>query len=383
MSHLLDLVCFAHLGWDFVYQRPQHLMSRCATERRVFYIEPPVFDGTVATLEVRKREGVLHVVTPHLPPELDTVPLAEALGEEGVIAALCEPLSAFLAEEGIGDFIAWYYSPMALACTRQLHPVVTIYDCMDELAAFADGPARMPALEQELLDRADLVFTGGQSLYEAKRDRHPRVYAFPSAVDVAHFSRARSGGQDPADQSPIPHPRLGYCGVLDERLDWDLISAVADLRPDWHWVMVGPVAVQKFNPDHLPRRPNIHYLGMKSYNELPSYLAGWDVATVPFARNAATRYVSPTKTPEYLAAGKEVVSTSIRDIVNPYHELGLVHIGDTPSNFIGAVESAMDEDATEHIRAADRFLASMSWDQTWAEMKRLIEDAVTAATAKN
>ena len=381
MHDLLDLICFAHLGWDFVYQRPQHLMSRFARNGRVFYLEPPVFDAPNPRLVVDARHGGVRVVTPHLPPALNQVPLAAALGEDGVVDSLHPLIDRLLIEQGIHDFIGWYYTPMALNATRHLRSLVTVYDCMDDLAAFADGPPAMPALEQELLARADLVFTGGYSLYEAKRALHPRVYPFPSGVDAAHFAQARDGLPDPADQAAIPHPRLGFYGVLDERLDLDLIAGVADARPEWHQVIVGPVAPHKFDPALLPHRPNIHYLGMKSYDELPAYLAGWDVATMPFARNRATRYISPTKTPEYLAAGKPVVSTSIRDVVRPYGEQGLARIADTPAEVVAAVEGTMGEDASRRLREADAFLAGLSWDRTWADMDRLIAAATRAPAA--
>ena len=183
-----------------------------------------------------------------------------------------------------------------------------------------------------MLARADLVFTGGQSLYEAKRGQHPRVFAFPSSVDAAHFARARRATDDPADQAAIPHPRLGFFGVIDERMDLDLLAAIADARPDWHLVIIGPVV--KVDPASYRERANIHYLGKKDYQELPGYLAGWDVALLPFAINESTRFISPTKTPEYLAAGKPVVSTPIRDVVRPYGMRGLVHIAATADDFV-------------------------------------------------
>jgi UDP-galactopyranose mutase len=250
---------------------------------------------------------------------------------------------------------------------------------MDELSAFKGASPLLRGLESELLSRADLVFTGGQSLYEAKRDRHPRVHAFPSSIDAAHFGRAREMSEEPADQSPIPRPRLGFFGVIDERLDTELLDEVARMRPEWQLVMVGPVV--KIDEAALPRRPNIHYLGMKSYEELPAYLAGWDVALLPFARNDSTRFISPTKTPEYLAAGKPVVSTSIRDVVRPYGQEGLVRIADSAEEFVAACEAALREDSGERQSRVDAFLAQNSWDKTWSRMSELINGAVKARAA--
>jgi UDP-galactopyranose mutase len=250
---------------------------------------------------------------------------------------------------------------------------------MDELSAFKGAPRSLKENETKLFERADLVFTGGHSLYEAKRHQHRNVYAFPSSIDAPHFAQARSAATEPEDQRDIPRPRLGFFGVIDERMDIELLDAVAQARPDWQLVIIGPVV--KIDPDDLPRRANIHYLGGKSYAELPAYLAGWDVALLPFARNDSTRFISPTKTPEYLAAGRAVVSTSIRDVVRPYGELGLVHIADTPAEFVEAVEKAMGENAAARMRKVDDFLGQTSWDQTWGRMNELVEDAVAARRA--
>jgi UDP-galactopyranose mutase len=364
-----DLVCLSHLRWDFVYQRPQHLLSRCARERRVFFVEEPVFGKGPLRLELKERDGGVIVAAPHLPEDLTS-----EVARDAALAGLVELL---LAGQGVKDFVLWYYTPMALRFTRSLRPRATVYDCMDELSAFRGAPPLLRTLEQELLARADLVFTGGQSLYEAKRGRHPRVYAFPSSIDRAHFARARAADTaDPADQSAFGRPRLGFFGVIDERFDAELIAEVARLRPAWQLVLIGPVV--KIDPAGLPRRENIHYLGMKSYEELPRYLAGWDVALLPFARNESTRFISPTKTPEYLAAGRPVVSTSIRDVVRPYGEAGLVRIADSPEDFVAACEAAMSEDAASRVERVDAFLAQTSWDRTWARMRELIEEVVAA-----
>jgi glycosyltransferase involved in cell wall biosynthesis len=359
-----DLVCLSHLRWDFVFQRPQHLMTRHARRRRVFFVEEPVFDGGPAA-SLREDLGV-RVLVPHLPPDLAP---ADAAREHRAL------VDSTLRSQGVRDPILWYYTPMALSWTGGLGSSLTVYDCMDELSAFRGAPPALLEEEARLLQRAHVVFTGGASLYEAKRGRHPNVHCLPSSVDVAHFRRARGPLAEPADQAAIPRPRLGFFGVLDERLDLELLAGVADLRPDWHWVMVGPVV--KVDPAALPRRPNIHYLGAKRYEELPAYLAGWDVAVLPFARNEATRFISPTKTPEYLAAGRPVVSTSIRDVVQPYGEQGLVRIADRPEEFVAAAEAAMLIDAGDEgwRRRVDAALSRMSWNRTWARTERLIRDA--------
>ena len=356
-----DIICLSHLRWDFVYQRPQHLMSRWAPERRVFFVEEPELGDGPPRLDIRTRADGVRVVIPRLP--VGTGP-AEADRAQRTL------LDELLEDRAIQDYVLWYYTPMALGFTDHLRPVATVYDCMDELSAFAFAPPAMHAREAELIERADLLFTGGQSLYEAKRGRHPRVYAFPSSVDLDHFCRAREPLAEPPDQATVARPRLGYFGVIDERMDLDLLAGLAKARPDWQIVMVGPHI--KVDPATLPRYRNIHYLGPKRYEDLPSYLAGWDVALLPFALNESTRFISPTKTPEYLAGGKPVVSTPIRDVVRPYGQGGLVRIADGADAFVRAVTAALAEDADARLALVDPFLEQTSWDGTWQRMRELL-----------
>jgi UDP-galactopyranose mutase len=376
-----DLVCLSHLRWDFVYQRPQHLLSRCARDRRVFFCEEPIWlegadAGQPPRLDVSRRDDGVYVVQPRLPGGLSFAD-SERMQQD--------LLDELFTTHAIRRYVCWYYSPMPLGFTRHLRPVATVYDCMDELSAFAGAPPLLREREQELFERADLVFTGGQSLYEAKRDQHHSVHAFPSSIDVAHFGRGRQvvpDAEGPQDQAGVGHPRLGYFGVIDERMDLELVAGVADARPDWHIVMIGPVV--KIDPATLPQRANIHWLGGKDYKALPAYIAGWDVALMPFARNESTRFISPTKTPEYLAAGKPVVSTSIRDVVRPYGTQGLVSIADTVADFVAAGERELQRgrDAAERakwLHEVDAFLTGNSWDSTWERMQRLI-DGVTRST---
>ena len=371
-----DVVCFCHLIWEFVWQRPQHLLSRFARHSRVYFVEDPCWHHDPADhqiephLEIKVKENDLKVVVAHLPVQLQDHP-AEA---DAIQEAL---LRTYFAAEGVADFVAWYYTPMALGKSRSLRPAVTVYDCMDELAAFAFAPPELLAREQELLARADLVFTGGQSLYEAKQGRHPAVYAFPSSIEKEHFGRARTGLPDPVAQTAIPHPRIGFFGVIDERFDAELVRALAARRPDWHFVLLGPVV--KIDPATLPRALNIHYPGGQPYAELPAFVGHWDVAALFFARNASTRFISPTKTPEYLAAGRPVVSTSIRDVVRPYGERGLVQIADTPAEWEAAIETALHQATDPAWQAAvDALLATMSWDNTWQQMVTLVQGRLAA-----
>jgi UDP-galactopyranose mutase len=282
-------------------------------------------------------------------------------------------LDFLLSGNDIHTYISWYYTPMALRWSSHLRPILTVYDCMDELSAFAGAPAGMADAERSLLKRTDLVLTGGHSLYCAKRALHPHVHEFASGVDVDHFSSARRPRPDPIDQVDIPHPRIGFFGVLDERLDRELLAGMAEKAPGWHFVMIGPVT--KIDPKTLPAAPNLHYLGAKAYAQLPDYIAHWEVAMLPFARNDATRYISPTKTPEYLAAGRPVVSTSIADVVTPYREQQLVRIADTPEEFVDAIREALCEQPDDRVMRADAMLQRMSWDNIWSRMSHLIDEA--------
>ena len=367
------LICFSHLRWNFVFQRPQHLMTRFAQTKRVIVFEEPMAadDGVGAWLEVREDQGVT-VATPRLPTGLS----AEAATD--VLRAL---LDGLVAERGVEKPIAWYYTPMMLAFSRHVAEgaAAVVYDCMDELSNFKFAPESLRQLERDLVGLADVVFTGGYSLYEAKRGWHTNIHPFPSSVDRTHFGKARTltDADAPADQAALPHPRLGFYGVIDERMDLQLLGELADAHPEWSIVMVGPVV--KVDQADLPRRANIHYLGGKSYAELPAYLAGWDVALAPFAINESTRFISPTKTPEYLAGGKPVVSTGIVDVRRHYGELEAVCVADTHEAFIQGCEAALalGKAKTSTWRdAVEVALAELSWDKTYARMAALVDEAV-------
>jgi glycosyltransferase involved in cell wall biosynthesis len=346
-------------------------MARCARLHRVVFFEEAMFDAPEPELELR-AEGPVTVAVPHLPPGMP-VQLAEQ--------AQRKMIDRVLYELDHPRPVLWYLTPNAIAFTHHVRPRAVVYDCMDELSLFQDAPAGLAEREALLFTHADVVFTGGHSLYEFKRDRsqHRNLHPFPSSVDVPHFARARTAMVDPEDQVAIARPRVGFFGVIDERMDLALIAELADLRPDLQFVMLGPIA--KIAPDSLPRRINLHWLGTKSYDQLPAYLAGWDVAILPFARNDATRFISPTKTPEYLAAGKPVVSTSITDVVKPYGREGLAWIADTADEFSAAIDEALRSDPVARLAHADAFLATMSWDRTWERMWAHVQRAIESRAA--
>ncbi|MEP6927008.1 MAG: glycosyltransferase [Ginsengibacter sp.] len=370
----MDLICFTHINWNFVYQRPQHLLTRFAHYYRVFVIEEPLYNGPENFYEfTHEAENNIWLVTLHISKETPTSEISNTL--KALIDSLINSMN-------IKQYLLWYYTPMALIYSDHLKPEIIVYDCMDELSAFKFAPPKIKEIEAKLLLRADVVFTGGYSLYEAKKHLHHNIHAFPSSIDKKHFMVARKPQKDPADQFNIPYPRIGFYGVLDERLDIQLLESMALSRPHWHFILIGPII--KIDADTLPKRDNIHYLGPKKYNELPGYLAGWDIAMLPFALNESTKYISPTKTPEYLAGGKPVISTSIKDVVTPYGQKGLVHIADTCEEFINAAEIIFKgNDKDKWLHKVDEFLENISWNLTWHQMSALIDEALQSKLLPN
>lgn len=354
------LLCFSHLSWNFVYQRPQHLLTRFSKFYQVFYFEEPKIGDSDRYL-VNIQDGV------------SIVELFVSGHDDTTNERIQDLINQVLKEYDIENYINWYYTPMALQFTDHLNPEKIIYDSMDELSAFRFAPPHLLELEDRLFKIADVVFTGGNSLYEAKKNRHHNIHAMPSSIDKAHFGKARKIQHEPEDQMQIGFPRLGFFGVVDERFDIELLREVSAQRPEWQFVIIGPVV--KINPDDLPQAHNIHYLGPKTYTELPQYIAHWDIALILFALNESTEFISPTKTPEYLAAGKPVISTPIKDVVQPYGNAGLVQIVNDADSFIAAAAKILDDTEKEHwLSMVDHFLENDSWDHTFNRMNALINN---------
>jgi UDP-galactopyranose mutase len=363
----LDIVCLSHLRWDFVYQRPQHLMTRFAARHRVFFVEEPIPGDDV--LGVTSRPCGAEVLVPQIRPR----PADQA---DRIQQSL---IGDHLAARGVTRPLLWYYTPMALRFTSGIDSAAIVYDCMDELSAFQGAPAALADRERELFDCADIVFTGGHSLYRAKRTLHPHVHAFPSSVDVEHFASARSARSRRHDDSLSRSLHVGFMGVVDERFDTRLLEGLARARPEWRITILGPVV--KIDPATLPRLSNIVYTGLQRYEDLPHFLSEWDVALMPFVLGPVTRHISPTKLLEYFAAGLPVVSTAIPDVVAPYGDEGHVRIADDVERFVAAVEAAASEDSESRRRRVDAVLAATSWDSTWEAMSLLIAARLSATAA--
>jgi glycosyltransferase involved in cell wall biosynthesis len=370
-SNSILVLCFSHLRWNFVYQRPQHLLTRCAAQADVHMWEEPLFELRDRPALARSiGRGGVTVLTPMLSYGLDN---------DAVEAAQRSLLSEYLSDRSSDQLVAWYYTPMALKFSDHLVPDLTVYDCMDELSAFQGASPDLVEQERRLFERADVVFAGGASLYASKRALHANVHLFPSSIDREHFMAARRPQTDPQDQAGISHPRIGFFGVIDERLDRDLLREVAAQHSDWQFVMIGPVV--KIRQDELPRGANIHYLGQKEYETLPAYLSGWDAAMLPFAQNSSTRFISPTKTPEYLAAGKHVVATPIHDVVRPYGEMGLVKIAADAEEFGASIKACLNDQDEHRLAKVDKFLSGISWDKTFKEMWEQIDRCLPSRLA--
>ena len=367
------LLAFSHLRWGFVWQRPQHLLTRFARRMPVVVVEEPEWGAGSDDLRVRREHGVT-VATPLM------AGTAEAHGfgphVNGRISRLIAPLLP-MAETPT----YWYYTPMALGAEPAgSWPALTVYDAMDDLASFLGAPAALRERERRLMARADLVFTGGPTLYRARRDRRPDAHCFPSGVEGAHFAPGPFTASPPRELTSRPRPILGYYGVIDERLDLPLIAGIADTRPEWTIALVGPVV--KIDADAVPERPNIIRFGQQAYRDLPGFLSAFDVALMPFARNEATRSISPTKTLEYLAGGKPVVSTPIADVVDLYGDV--VSLGETAEAFVAAAEALLGRTAEEERRwraSAAHHVAANDWDAIASRMMDVMARARMAKLA--
>jgi glycosyltransferase involved in cell wall biosynthesis len=346
-----------------------------AQQQRVFFVEEPVasVEAKIPYLQrqIWQGENDAEVIVIRL---VQPVEQAHWIGHGDPLTAATYQrlLREYLQEQHVRHPILWLYTPMAQHFINALRPKLLVYDVMDQLSAFKGAPADIVDRDREVLERADLVFTGGISLYHDKRDYSYSIFPFPSGVEADHFARAanRQTFAKPQDIAHIESPILGYYGVIDERMDLNLLQKVAEQRPDWNLILIGPVV--KIDLQELPQAANIHYIGMKTYEQLPAYLAHFDVALIPFAMNDATRYLSPTKTLEYLAAGKPVVSTPIHDVIELYGSV--VNVGYTSAEFIQHIEDALMQPVTAKQRYTEALLLQeYAWDSIAERMQRLIQ----------
>jgi glycosyltransferase involved in cell wall biosynthesis len=367
------IVVHSHLRWSFVWQRPQQTQSRLASRHPILFVEEPTRSSDSDADRLRLREPLPNLVIAE--PCLSDRVATNRTDQARVLTLLREALPAPVRAR-FSHAAHWLYTPlMAPQIDAFPDPVAVVYDCMDELSKFDFASPDIPERELELIRRADLVFTGGYELYLSKRALHPRVRFFGCGVDYDHF-RTAVKAEPPADLEAIHGPRLGYIGVIDERLDYELIGRLAEARPDCSVMMIGPVV--KVDPAKLPRAANIHYLGSRPYEQLPAYASGFSVCLMPFAMNEASAFINPTKTLEYLATGKPVVSTPVRDVVRLFSEV--VTVADRDA-FPAAVESVLASGGRNPARAVE-VAKSNSWERIVGEMELLLARIVQQRNAE-
>ena len=376
MAEPSPILVHCHLRWDGVWQRPQQIMSRMATRRRIGFVEEPVFlqEGQEPFLHVRESHGIL-IAQPHVPPQREWLPEVSPSNQQ-IIRELVAP---FIRERGFTHGIRWHYAPMAIYMRDLQEPSAVVYDCMDELSAFRGAPPALVECERQLMSEADLMFTGGLSMYQNKRQHHGNCHRFDSGVDVEHFAQATHPNTPvPEDARDRPRPILGYYGVIDERMDYDTIRALSQAFPEATLLLVGPVT--KVDPAELPRAENIVYVGQRSYADLPRYLKAFDVALVPFADNAATRFLSPTKTLEYFAGRKPVISSPINDIVENYADT--VWIARSPEEYVSAVREVLQGNHAERAERGLRYAREKTWDAIVRQMEELLSEVEEKAARR-
>lgn len=371
------IIVFSHLRWNFVWQRPQQFLSRFAAMHPILFVEEPIFDlaeGEAPRPEIHQAQENVTTLALHVPPVASQHQL-ETWRREAVRNAIAQQPQPQL----FNDPILWYYSPMDFSWTiNHFNGHTVVYDCMDELSLFHGAPKELVEEEGKLLRRADIVFVGGKNLADKKREQHNNVHFFGCGVEYQHFSQAQQQGDVPADIKDLPRPIIGWFGVIDERMNYELLAKMARLRPEWSFVLVGPVV--KVDPASLPQAANIHWVGQREYRELPLYCRGYDVCMMPFALNESTRYINPTKALEYLATGRPVISTPVQDVVAQYQET--IAIAGTAEEFIAEIESALANKSERIDRGIERAKAC-SWEATVAQMNQLIKDTQATRKASN
>ena len=362
------IVVFSHLRWRFVWQRPQQFLSRFAETHPVLFVEVAEFDNTPGApprLELTSPQAGVTVLNLHLDPNIE--------GSADVTDAIRAAVHEGMRTLSIENPLLWFYNPMDAGWVLGwLENRGIVYDCMDELSQFKDAPPELVRREADLMQAADVVFTGGIELFEKKSKQHPNVHFFGCAVEYDHFAQAQQDGPLPDDLAAIDGPRVGWFGVVDERVDYDLLREAARLRPDVHFVLVGPVV--KVDPTSLPQSPNLHWLGGRDYKDLPLYCRGYDVCMMCFTLNEATEFINPTKALEYLATGKPVVSTAVKDVVRQYADT--VAIARSPEEFVQRIDDALAGKQKGMVERGIEKARDASWENTVGAMQRIIDEAL-------
>ena len=371
------IIAICHLSWDWVWQRPQQFLSRLSETHPVLFVETHCTSTPVSFTRTRaaRHYHQVTILEIHLPAQ-------HWSDGEYIDKERRRVLKDRLTGEFNGRFddaILWFNDPMAVtAYAGQLGEHMIVYDCMDELSQFHGAAPELIERERELTRIADVVFCGGRKMRDKRLSLNPNTHFYGTGVDCDHFGSSLS---DQLSVSPeiaeLPGKVLGYFGVVDERLDYDLITALADACADWSIAMVGPVA--KINPTSLPRRPNLHWLGARPYEQLPAITKGFDVCLMPFAINAATEYINPTKALEYMAAGRPVVATAINEVKSNFS--GVSRIARNHDDFIKLCRREARSPSRSRIQRGLKLAADNTWEAITAKMQGHINEALSRRRA--
>ncbi len=361
------IVVFSHLRWSFVWQRPQQFLSRFAEKHPVLFVEIAEFDSDEVRPELTSPMPGVTVLNIHLPPAMEN--------GNGTTQVIQGAVRDAMAKLGIENPLLWFYNPMdaSWALGGVFNERGVVYDCMDELAQFRGAPPSLIQREAELIAAADVVFTGGYELWMKKSKQHPNTHFFGCAVEYEHFGQAQQEGPIPDDLAAIPGPRIGWFGVVDERVDYNLLREASSRRPDLQFVIVGPAV--KVDPADFPQAPNLHWLGGRDYKELPAYCRGYDVCMMCFALNEATEFINPTKALEYLATGRPVISTAVKDVVRQYGDT--VAIAHSTDEFLALIDDALAGKQADMVAKGIEKARGASWENTVGEMQRIIDEAIS------
>lgn len=374
MSARPSVLCLSHLRWNDTEVRPRQLLSACARVRPAVFFEQPHFDASEPFLDITHTPERVVLAVPHLPPRMTALEAEQA--QRDMLDDLLRELDEDMP-------VLWYYSPLALGFSDHLRASAIVYDCLEQLESRDDATSELHERERTLLERADVVFTCSYGLFQRMRrtTQHPNIHPFVSSIDLEFFQRAREAPLEPPSQQQVDEPRIGFYGSIDQSVDLQLLTELACARPDLQLVLLGPLV--GLDPDDLPCVPNLHWLGVPTPEQIPAYLAGWDVVMLPLAHTDTVNSSAATRAAECLAAGKPVVSTSVADIVEPWGRAGLVWLGDDAGEFADAIDDALASDRSARLEHGDDYLADHTWLATWCAMWMHIERAMETRTSEH
>ncbi len=368
------IIVHCHLGWDWVWQRPQQFISRLSARHAVLFVETLAPDPQLAAPLARFRTADNFPNITILSLQFPTWRWNNGHYVDAERQRLVQEFVASRPGNPFEHAVQWFYDPMAATAFQgHMGEILTVYDCMDELSKFRGAPPDILQREAKLLMRADVVFTGGRKLFEAKSRYHDNCHFYGCGVDEEHFGQARQNStQIPPQLAPLSKPVLGYFGVVDERMDYELVAKLAEVNPEWSVVIVGPAV--KVDAQSLPQRSNLHWLGQQAYADLPAFCKGFDVCMMPFALNEATEFINPTKALEYMATAKPIVSTAVADVVRNFGSV--VKIAQSADDFISLCRQALAAPEPETTQRGLQMVRENSWESIVSQLERHVSEAL-------